>query len=126
MIPNNSFLTSLQFSPNFNQTLSILLEKGTHSPITNFSYAGVYVPTLAQQVVLGNNNQNTPLINLKGILVGNGVTDQIFDGNAFPPFASGHALIPASLTTELEQSCDGSKLKKLFLTSPSLFRLLEC
>ena len=39
--------------------------------ITGESYAGIYVPTLAQQVVLGNAAGN-PRVNLQGIAVGNG------------------------------------------------------
>jgi len=41
--------------------------------ISGESYAGMYVPTLALQI-LGYNNKTTPQIPLKGILVGNGVT----------------------------------------------------
>jgi len=73
--------------------------------IAGESYAGVYVPTLAQQVVIGNQNNVQPHINLQGILVGNGVTDQVFDGNAFPSFAAGHALISQTLYSNLQTSC---------------------
>ncbi len=64
------------------------------------------MPTLAQQVVLGNANPDT-VINIKGILVGNGVTDQVFDGNAFPPFVNGHALIPNDLWNNIQEACPG-------------------
>ena len=40
--------------------------------ITGESYAGIYVPTLAKAVYLGNKAGGTPQINLKGIMVGNG------------------------------------------------------
>ena len=46
--------------------------------ITGESYAGVYVPYLAYQIDQFNNNETTKVeekINLKGIMVGNGVTD---------------------------------------------------
>jgi len=89
----------LNFFTVFNQYQS------NHFFVSGESYAGVYVPTLAQQVVLGNQQQNTPTINIKGILVGNGVTDQEFDGNAFPPFVHGHALIPDTLWVQLEAAC---------------------
>eukprot|EP01114_Cavostelium_apophysatum_P000046 TRINITY_DN1004_c0_g1_i1.p1 TRINITY_DN1004_c0_g1~~TRINITY_DN1004_c0_g1_i1.p1 ORF type:complete len:455 (+),score=85.88 TRINITY_DN1004_c0_g1_i1:152-1516(+) len=72
--------------------------------IAGESYAGIYVPTLAQQVAMGNSNPKT-FINLKGILVGNGVTDANFDGNAFIPFAAGHALISQELNSEIQAAC---------------------
>jgi serine carboxypeptidase-like clade 1 len=75
--------------------------------IAGESYAGIYVPTLAQQVVLGNSDPNT-FINIKGVLVGNGVTDQVFDGNAFVPFIYGHSLIPDDMYSQLVEACDGN------------------
>lgn len=93
--------------------------------VSGESYAGVYVPTLAQQVVLGNQQQNTPLINIKGILVGNGVTDQEFDGNAFPPFVHGHALIPDTLWVQLEAACGNSKFSFKVNNEKTIGTLLE-
>jgi carboxypeptidase C (cathepsin A) len=40
--------------------------------ITGESYAGIYIPTLAQQVIEDNAKKPAVTINLKGILVGNG------------------------------------------------------
>lgn len=40
--------------------------------ITGESYAGIYIPTLAQQVIEDNNKSPAVKINLKGVLVGNG------------------------------------------------------
>jgi len=73
--------------------------------IAGESYAGIYVPTLAQQVMLGNSNKSNTLINMKGILVGNGVTDQVFDGNAWVPFIYGHSLISDGLYSQLIEYC---------------------
>jgi len=75
--------------------------------ISGESYAGIYVPTLAQQVMFGNSNPNT-YINLKGILVGNGVTDEVFDGNAFVPFVFGHSFISQPLYNTLVENCHGN------------------
>ncbi len=91
------------------------------SYLTGESYAGVYVPTLAQQVVLGNKNPSLPIflvdfnnldtfINIKGILVGNGVTDQVFDGNALVPFIWGHSLIPDDMYNEVEFISNSSNI----------------
>lgn len=70
------------------------------------SYAGIYVPTLAQQIVEGNNVPAT-YINLKGILVGNGVTDAAFDTNAFLPFVYGHSFISDGLYDDIYTACGG-------------------
>ncbi|KAF2292518.1 hypothetical protein GH714_025078 [Hevea brasiliensis] len=60
--------------------------------ISGESYAGVYVPTLAYE----------------GYLVGNGVTDEKFDGNALVPFAHGMGLISDDLFEEVSNACKGN------------------
>jgi len=75
--------------------------------ISGESYAGVYVPTLAQEILHGNSDPNNH-INLKGILVGNGVTSDIFDGDAWIPFVYGHGLIDIELYNQTYESCNGS------------------
>ncbi|EFH59863.1 hypothetical protein ARALYDRAFT_480041 [Arabidopsis lyrata subsp. lyrata] len=77
--------------------------------ISGESYAGIYVPTLAAQVVKGHKNVTTkPLINFKGYLVGNGVTDEVFDGNALVPFTHGMGLISDELYEETKLVCNGT------------------
>jgi len=73
--------------------------------VSGESYAGIYVPTLAQQIVLGNIANPSTAINLKGILVGNGVTDEAFDGNAWVPFIWGHSFISDILYNDILESC---------------------
>ncbi|BBH06828.1 serine carboxypeptidase-like 20 [Prunus dulcis] len=75
--------------------------------IAGESYAGVYVPTLASQVAKGINNGTKPTLNLKGYLVGNGVTDGKFDGNALVPFAHGMALISDQIFEQVTAACGG-------------------
>jgi len=41
--------------------------------ISGESYAGVYVPYVADAIVTGNAGKQNPLINLKGLLIGNGL-----------------------------------------------------
>uniref|UniRef100_A0A2P2LUU3 Carboxypeptidase n=1 Tax=Rhizophora mucronata TaxID=61149 RepID=A0A2P2LUU3_RHIMU len=65
--------------------------------ISGESYAGVYVPTLAYEVVKGIDAGAKPVLNFKGYMVGNGVTDEEFDGNALVPFAHGMGLISDDL-----------------------------
>ncbi|XP_030497220.2 serine carboxypeptidase-like 20 [Cannabis sativa] len=76
--------------------------------IAGESYAGVYVPTLAYEVVKGLDAGATPKLNFKGYLVGNGVTDDVFDGNALVPFAHGMGLISDELFQEVTTECKGN------------------
>ncbi|XP_039156646.1 serine carboxypeptidase-like 20 [Eucalyptus grandis] len=75
--------------------------------ISGESYAGVYVPTLASEVVKGIQIGEKPLINFKGYMVGNGVTDDKFDGNAFMPFAFGMGLISSDIYEACQITCGG-------------------
>ncbi|KAL6516794.1 Serine carboxypeptidase-like 20 [Orobanche hederae] len=61
--------------------------------IAGESYAGIYIPTLASEIVKGIKTGVRPIINFKGYMVGNGVCDSEFDGNALVPFAHGMGLI---------------------------------
>ncbi|KAJ4833227.1 Serine carboxypeptidase-like 20 [Turnera subulata] len=76
--------------------------------IAGESYAGVYVPTLSYEVVKGIDAGAKPVLNLKGYLVGNGVTDPVFDGNALVPFAHGMGLISDDLYEEVTKECSGN------------------
>ncbi|KAF8015378.1 hypothetical protein BT93_H1014 [Corymbia citriodora subsp. variegata] len=75
--------------------------------ISGESYAGVYVPTLASEVVKGIQLGEKPLINFKGYMVGNGLTDEKFDGNALVPFAFGMGLISNDIYEACQTSCVG-------------------
>ncbi|XP_004492244.4 serine carboxypeptidase-like 20 [Cicer arietinum] len=72
------------------------------------SYAGVYVPTLANQVVIGIENGTKPTLNFKGYMVGNPVTDDKIDGNALVPFAHGMSLISDELFENTTKACHGN------------------
>ncbi|KAA8543574.1 hypothetical protein F0562_021680 [Nyssa sinensis] len=76
--------------------------------IAGESYAGIYVPTLAYEVVKGMDAGVKPTLNLKGYMVGNGVTDEEFDGNALVPFAHGMGLISDDLFEEVMAECQGN------------------
>jgi serine carboxypeptidase-like clade 1 len=76
--------------------------------ITGESYAGIYVPNLARQVVRNNAAGRRPAINLRGYAVGNGCTDAEFDGDALPPFLAGRGLLPLDEFARLRDVCNGS------------------
>ncbi|KAI4304190.1 hypothetical protein MLD38_039739 [Melastoma candidum] len=74
--------------------------------ISGESYAGVYVPTLALEVVNGIEKAAKPLINFKGYLIGNGVADVVFDGNSHVPFAHAMALISDDIFETSQRTCE--------------------
>ncbi|PKA54505.1 Serine carboxypeptidase 1 [Apostasia shenzhenica] len=76
--------------------------------ISGESYAGVYVPTLAAEVAKGLQLGIKPTINFKGYMVGNGVCDLAYDGDALVPFAHGMGLISDDLYKETIAACNGS------------------
>jgi len=62
--------------------------------IAGESYAGVYIPTLAQYIDQQNNNASQTLkMNLKGIMVGNGVVERSSLDNSTIQFFNGHNLV---------------------------------
>ena len=71
------------------------------------SYAGIYIPTLAYQIVMYNSYTVLSPINLKGMAVGNGVTDWTVDTDpAFLQMAWTHALIDIPFYEQLQDDCD--------------------
>ncbi|KAJ3701620.1 hypothetical protein LUZ61_005325 [Rhynchospora tenuis] len=76
--------------------------------ITGESYAGVYVPTLSYEVAKGIQGGAKPILNFKGYMVGNGVCDTVYDGDALVPFVHGMGLISEDLFQEVNNACKGS------------------
>ena len=81
--------------------------KGRDFYISGESYAGIYVPTLAYQVINYNKNVvESQKINLKGILVGNGVADWNYDTtNAMIDFAFTHHLTSYEMRLDFNKYC---------------------
>lgn len=73
--------------------------------ITGESYAGVYVPMLAERVVDGL--ADFP-INFKGIAVGNGIMNARLDFNSLYRFSVGHGLITQSQLDSVYEACCGT------------------
>ena len=75
--------------------------------VSGESYAGVYVPTLAYKILEYNNQtEEANKINLKGILVGNGVADWDYDDNlAMIDFAFTHHFISYEQRLEFNHYC---------------------
>lgn len=77
--------------------------------IAGESYAGIYVPSLANRIVKGNARGESN-IQLTGVAVGNGVSDNTasMDMNNLFPFAYGHALYSTQTQDKIVQHCGGN------------------
>jgi serine carboxypeptidase-like clade 1 len=98
---------------------------GQRSPlyVAGESYAGVIVPMLVDALVdklttsrrgrrttpsgddSNNNSASFPDLNLRGYVLGNAVTDDVYDGNAKPPFAWGMSLLDPPTWRALQRDC---------------------
>jgi carboxypeptidase C (cathepsin A) len=67
--------------------------------IAGESYAGVYVPKLASLLL------NDTGVNLKGIIVGNGITHNEIQNQALPDFAFEHGLYSSDIRSDFEKFC---------------------
>ncbi|KFM23301.1 Serine carboxypeptidase-like 22 [Auxenochlorella protothecoides] len=70
------------------------------------SYAGHYVPTLALEILRGNEGADAPPINLKGLLVGNAWTDAQLDNHGALEFWFSHGLISFTAYKGIKKYCD--------------------
>lgn len=82
--------------------------------IAGESYAGHYIPTLANEIIEANKNNKNLQINLKGILVGNGLTVDAIDLNSPIDIWAYHGLISWDLYTKLLDNCNGN-----YISNPS-------
>ncbi|TXG73331.1 hypothetical protein EZV62_001910 [Acer yangbiense] len=80
--------------------------KGRDFFITGESYAGHYVPQLADTVLLNNKMTNQTVINLKGIAIGNGVLNDYTDALGFIDYIWTHALISDQSYKGIQTYCD--------------------
>lgn len=73
--------------------------------IAGESYAGHYIPQLAQLIVNRNKGTKTPIINLKGILMGNPLVDDYNDNKGMREYWWNHGLISDETYFELTKWC---------------------
>ncbi|PKI43726.1 hypothetical protein CRG98_035888 [Punica granatum] len=85
--------------------------KGREMYLTGESYAGHYVPQLARQIMAYNLKSKHP-INLKGIMVGNAVTDNYYDNLGTVTYWWSHAMISDRTYGQLINTCDFRRQKE--------------
>ncbi|EYU35344.1 hypothetical protein MIMGU_mgv1a021548mg, partial [Erythranthe guttata] len=74
--------------------------------ISGESYAGHYVPQLAQQINDYNKKSSHPIINLKGFILGNAVTDNYYDGIGTVTYWWSHSMISDKTYKLILKHCD--------------------
>ncbi|KAL8144450.1 hypothetical protein V2J09_017482 [Rumex salicifolius] len=80
--------------------------------LTGESYAGHYVPQLARAILDYNSKSKQPfLLNLKGIMVGNAVTDNYYDNLGTVTYWWSHAMISDRTFRQLVNTCDFHRQK---------------
>ncbi|WOL06442.1 hypothetical protein Cni_G15176 [Canna indica] len=79
--------------------------------ISGESYAGHYVPQLAKKIIYYNKASSNPFINLKGILVGNAVTDNYYDSLGTVSYWWTHSMISDHTYKSILSSCNFSSIK---------------
>ncbi|KDO31610.1 hypothetical protein SPRG_19513 [Saprolegnia parasitica CBS 223.65] len=86
--------------------------------ITGESYAGQYIPYLVAKLL------ESPLdgVNLEGMAIGNPVTDDVIDGNAYMEYYYTHGMISIETYDELRSVCknDVGKYAGLYADTPCL------
>nr|CAD2173543.1 unnamed protein product [Meloidogyne enterolobii] len=76
--------------------------KGRPTIISGESYAGVYLPMLANLIIKGQTNYQ---INFKGVLIGNGYFSQRLNINTMLTYAYGHGLLDEGLWHSFSKKC---------------------
>lgn len=74
--------------------------------ISGESYAGHYVPQLAKQIHDYNKKSSHPIINLKGFIVGNAVTDNYYDGIGTVTYWWSHSMISDKTYKTILKNCN--------------------
>eukprot|EP01083_Nonionella_stella_P023953 66273_1 len=88
--------------------------------ITSESYGGHYMPTLAQQIILGNAAGGTPQINLKGVFLGNPYTDPIENDVGEYNTLYGHQLVSFPIWQQWHTTCQNGNVSNVACDSAKI------
>uniref|UniRef100_J3LSH7 Serine carboxypeptidase-like 18 n=1 Tax=Oryza brachyantha TaxID=4533 RepID=J3LSH7_ORYBR len=78
-----------------------------HFYVGGSSYAGKVIPIIAQYISEGIEERKQPIINLKGYMVGNPITDLKVDSSYRVPYAHGVGIISDQLYEAAVANCNG-------------------
>ncbi|XP_058221919.1 serine carboxypeptidase-like 40 [Rhododendron vialii] len=82
--------------------------KNTEFYIGGESYAGHYVPQLAHTILHFNKLANKTLVNLKGIIIGNAVINDLTDNIGMVDYFGSHSLISDQAQLQIRKHCNFS------------------
>lgn len=108
---SRAITTEKQVAADFRGFLLSFLEvftefKNGNLYITGESYAGVYIPAIADHLLRIQRDQNSlePFLalNMAGVAIGNGVLDSIFQEPSYAEYAYTHGLIPLGAKRKLD------------------------
>nr|CAB3473065.1 unnamed protein product [Digitaria exilis] len=80
--------------------------KGREFYISGESYAGHYVPQLAELVYDRNKDRTSTYINLKGFMVGNPLTDDYYDSKGLAEYAWSHSVVSDEVYERIKKVCN--------------------
>uniref|UniRef100_UPI001CB97424 serine carboxypeptidase II-3-like n=1 Tax=Erigeron canadensis TaxID=72917 RepID=UPI001CB97424 len=88
--------------------------KGREFYLIGESYAGYYIPELADVILkkVNDTKDSTPVINLTGIMIGNGLINDISDTRGLVDYAFSHALIADDTHEEVHRECSAGVINK--------------
>ncbi|KAG9149542.1 hypothetical protein Leryth_014322, partial [Lithospermum erythrorhizon] len=78
--------------------------------IAGDSYTGIIIPPLVQEIYNGNEVGAEPLLNIKGYILGNPLTDHFINFNSRLTFAHRMALLSDNLYESTKTNCNGNFL----------------
>ncbi|XP_020246451.1 serine carboxypeptidase-like 18 isoform X2 [Asparagus officinalis] len=78
-----------------------------HLYIAGDSHGGKIVPVVTYKIAKGIEAGDSPLLNLKGYLVGNPLTGELVDQTSQVPYAHGEGIISDELFEEIQANCNG-------------------
>nr|XP_043626611.1 serine carboxypeptidase-like 13 [Erigeron canadensis] len=76
--------------------------------VTGISYSGIVIPIITEMLYKGNEQGLEPLINIKGYIAGNPLTDHSVDINSRFEFAYQMSLISKALFESVNKNCNGN------------------
>ncbi len=106
---NQTALDLYQVLQNFFQSYPLFSKQDFY--VSGESYAGRYVPVLSNLIHDKNQDPAAKKINLKGFLVGNGITDDEQDTNSFPYFLWQHAIVSDDSFAAALKACQNNFYK---------------